>query len=123
MIFLIWILVQSARLHFSLLPVSFFLLNCHVHTLPLSVRRATTDDLANLRSLWSSMHLSGDKLERRLTEFQVVVDATGAFLGAILTAFHLLQTFGLPQTLILVSTFNILAGAAFVMIGSRLKTP
>lgn len=69
--------------HFSLFPFPVFLLNCHVHTLPLRVRRATTDDLASLRSLWSSMHLPADELERRLTEFQVVVDATGAFLGAI----------------------------------------
>jgi len=29
------------------------------------------------------MHLAEDELEKRLTEFQVVVDATGAFLGAI----------------------------------------
>ncbi|HEV2456497.1 MAG TPA: hypothetical protein VGY98_19700 [Verrucomicrobiae bacterium] len=54
-----------------------------MHTLPLNVRRATTDDLANLRSLWSSMNLPADELEKRLTEFQVVVDANGTFLGAI----------------------------------------
>lgn len=29
------------------------------------------------------MHVSEDDLERRLTEFQIVVDANGAFLGAI----------------------------------------
>ncbi|HXC36656.1 MAG TPA: hypothetical protein VNV43_12325 [Candidatus Acidoferrales bacterium] len=54
-----------------------------MYTLPLSVRRATTEDLASLRSLWSSMHLPADELEKRLTEFQVVVDANGMFLGAI----------------------------------------
>lgn len=54
-----------------------------MHTLPLNVRRATTDDLASLRSLWSSMNLPADELEKRLTEFQVVVDANGTFLGAI----------------------------------------
>jgi hypothetical protein len=29
------------------------------------------------------MHVAGDDLERRLTEFQIVVDANGTFLGAI----------------------------------------
>jgi hypothetical protein len=54
-----------------------------MHTLPLHVRRATTEDLASLRSLWSSMHLPADELEKRLTEFQIVVDADNTFLGAI----------------------------------------
>jgi N-acetylglutamate synthase-like GNAT family acetyltransferase/preprotein translocase subunit SecE len=54
-----------------------------VYILPLSVRRATTDDLPALKSLWSSMHLPQDELEKRLTEFQVVVDADGQFLGAM----------------------------------------
>lgn len=54
-----------------------------MHTLPLRVRRATTDDLARLKSLWASMHLPQDDLEKRLTEFQIVVDANGIFLGAI----------------------------------------
>lgn len=54
-----------------------------VYILPLSVRRATTDDLPALKSLWSSMHLLADDLEKRLTEFQVVVDADGQFLGAM----------------------------------------
>jgi N-acetylglutamate synthase-like GNAT family acetyltransferase len=51
--------------------------------LPLSIRRATTDDLPALKSLWSSMSLAADDLEKRLTEFQVVVDADGLFLGAM----------------------------------------
>jgi N-acetylglutamate synthase-like GNAT family acetyltransferase len=54
-----------------------------VFILPLQIRRATTEDLANLRSLWASMHLAQEALEKRLTEFQVVVDADGQFLGAI----------------------------------------
>lgn len=54
-----------------------------VYILPLSIRRATTDDLANLKSLWASMHLPPDELERRLTEFQIVQDADGQFLGAM----------------------------------------
>jgi N-acetylglutamate synthase-like GNAT family acetyltransferase len=49
----------------------------------LRIRRATTDDLPNLKSLWSSMHLPVDELQNRLTEFQVVEDADGTFLGAI----------------------------------------
>ena len=51
--------------------------------LPLSVRRATTDDLYNLKSLWTSMNLPADELEKRLTEFQIVQDADGLFLGAV----------------------------------------
>jgi N-acetylglutamate synthase-like GNAT family acetyltransferase len=51
--------------------------------LPLQIRRATTDDLFKLKSLWSSMHLAEDELEKRLTEFQIVEDADGEFLGAM----------------------------------------
>jgi N-acetylglutamate synthase-like GNAT family acetyltransferase len=54
-----------------------------VFILPLRIRRATTDDLLQLKSLWESMHLPQDELEKRLTEFQVVEDADGLFLGAI----------------------------------------
>ncbi|HEY1789316.1 MAG TPA: hypothetical protein VGJ73_14245 [Verrucomicrobiae bacterium] len=54
-----------------------------MHILPLRIRRATTDDLANLKSLWASMHVAEDDLEKRLTEFQIVVDANGTFLGAM----------------------------------------
>jgi N-acetylglutamate synthase-like GNAT family acetyltransferase len=48
----------------------------------LHVRRATTDDLENLKSLWTSMRLPADELEKRLTEFQVV-EAEGQIAGAI----------------------------------------
>ena len=49
----------------------------------LRVRRATTDDFQSLKSLWNSMRLPADKLERRLTEFQVVEADDGQIVGAI----------------------------------------
>jgi N-acetylglutamate synthase-like GNAT family acetyltransferase len=49
----------------------------------LRVRRATLEDLDMLRSLWTSMHLPVAELEPRLTEFQVVEDADGKFVGAV----------------------------------------
>ena len=47
------------------------------------VRRATIEDLPELTALWQSMNLAGDGLDRRLTEFQVAVDAQGRIAGAI----------------------------------------
>jgi N-acetylglutamate synthase-like GNAT family acetyltransferase len=49
----------------------------------LRVRRATVDDLPALKSLWQSMRLSPDELEKRLTEFQIVEDSERHVLGAI----------------------------------------
>ena len=49
----------------------------------LRVRRATTDDFQCLRSLWNSMRLPADELEKRLTEFQVIESADGQIAGAI----------------------------------------
>ncbi len=49
----------------------------------LRVRRATLDDLATLRTIWISMRLPADELEKRLKEFQVVGNADGIVLGAI----------------------------------------
>lgn len=50
----------------------------------LRVRRATVEDLDTLRTIWTSMRLPADELERRLKEFQVVEDlAKGEVLGAI----------------------------------------
>jgi N-acetylglutamate synthase-like GNAT family acetyltransferase len=49
----------------------------------LRVRRATVDDLAALKSLWQSMRLSPDDLEKRLTEFQVVENFHSKVVGAI----------------------------------------
>src|SRR5208283_229980 len=47
------------------------------------VRRATTEDIQSLKSLWNSMRLPADELERRLTEFQVMEAADGQIIGAI----------------------------------------
>ena len=49
----------------------------------LRVRRATVDDLAALRTIWLSMRLPADELEKRIKEFQVVEDAEGNVLGAV----------------------------------------
>jgi N-acetylglutamate synthase-like GNAT family acetyltransferase len=49
----------------------------------LRVRRATLDDLVVLRTIWLSMRLPADELEKRLKEFQVVENADGNVLGAI----------------------------------------
>jgi N-acetylglutamate synthase-like GNAT family acetyltransferase len=49
----------------------------------LFIRRATTDDRESLKSLWWSMLLPADELEKRLTEFQVAEAADGQLLGAI----------------------------------------
>jgi N-acetylglutamate synthase-like GNAT family acetyltransferase len=47
------------------------------------VRRATLDDLHGLKALWETMRLPSADLEKRLTEFQVVVDAQGKLVGAL----------------------------------------
>jgi N-acetylglutamate synthase-like GNAT family acetyltransferase len=47
------------------------------------VRRATLDDLDDLKVLWSAMQLPVDDLERRLTEFQVVETGDGKVAGAL----------------------------------------
>lgn len=49
----------------------------------LTVRRATLDDRAALIELWTTMRLAADDLEKRLTEFQVVINDEGKILGAI----------------------------------------
>ena len=49
----------------------------------LRVRRATTDDFPGLKSLWNSTGLPADKLDKRLTEFQVVESEDGQIAGAI----------------------------------------
>src|SRR5258708_11300123 len=48
-----------------------------------SVRRATVDDVKSLVKLWESAALPALELERRLTEFQVVVDGQDNIVGAI----------------------------------------
>lgn len=47
------------------------------------VRRATTDDIADLLALWQSAQLPVNGLDKRFTEFQIVIDPTGKLLGAI----------------------------------------
>jgi N-acetylglutamate synthase-like GNAT family acetyltransferase len=49
----------------------------------LRIRRATLDDLATLRTIWLSMRLPADELEKRLKDFQVVESADGIVLGAV----------------------------------------
>ena len=49
---------------------------------PSFARRATLDDLAALKALWEVNRLPVEELERRLTEFQVVVRPDGVLLGA-----------------------------------------
>jgi len=49
----------------------------------LRIRRATVDDFAALKIIWSAMRLSADELEKRLTEFQVVENSGGEVVGAI----------------------------------------
>ena len=49
----------------------------------LRVRRATVDDLAALRTIWASMRLPADELEKRLKEFQVVEGSDENVLGAV----------------------------------------
>jgi hypothetical protein len=48
-----------------------------------TVRRATVEDLPALTTLWQSMNLPINGLDRRLTEFQVAVDAAGRLVGAV----------------------------------------
>jgi len=49
----------------------------------LRVRRATVDDLVTLRTIWLSMRLTADELERQLKDFQVVENADGDVLGTV----------------------------------------
>jgi N-acetylglutamate synthase-like GNAT family acetyltransferase len=49
----------------------------------LRVRRATVDDLVALRTIWLSMRLPAEELEKRLKDFQVVENADGNVLGAV----------------------------------------
>lgn len=48
-----------------------------------TLRRATLDDLEMLRGLWLECRLPDYELEKRFTEFQVVVDPNGWILGAL----------------------------------------
>jgi N-acetylglutamate synthase-like GNAT family acetyltransferase len=48
-----------------------------------TLRRATLDDLEALRGLWREFNLPEHDLEKRFTEFQLVVDPQGWILGAL----------------------------------------
>lgn len=48
-----------------------------------TLRRATVDDLIGLKQLWQRAHLQVLDLEKRLTEFQLIVTDNGDLLGAI----------------------------------------
>jgi len=50
---------------------------------PYRARRAAVDDFPALRGLWASMRHPVADLEKRLTEFQVVEDASGHVVGAL----------------------------------------
>jgi hypothetical protein len=50
---------------------------------PYRVRRATTDDLAQLIEFWKTANFAEMDLERRFTEFQVAVTPTGEIVAAI----------------------------------------
>ena len=47
------------------------------------VRRATIEDLPQLKALWTQEQLLASDLEKRFKEFQVVADADGQVLGAL----------------------------------------
>jgi N-acetylglutamate synthase-like GNAT family acetyltransferase len=47
------------------------------------VRRATVDDLGQLRPLWMAQLPEASGLERRVTEFQVVETPEGRILAAV----------------------------------------
>jgi N-acetylglutamate synthase-like GNAT family acetyltransferase len=51
------------------------------------LRRATVDDLPQLRELWNAAGMDAVEMERRFTEFQVAVDPDGSIAGA--TALHI----------------------------------
>jgi N-acetylglutamate synthase-like GNAT family acetyltransferase len=51
-------------------------------------RRATLEDLPELRSLWHNAHLDLDDLEKRFTEFQIVTAPEGNIVGVLGLQIH-----------------------------------
>ena len=51
--------------------------------IPVHARRATLDDLPNLRGLWQTAMLPMQDLERHLTEFQLAEGTDGRLMGAV----------------------------------------
>jgi N-acetylglutamate synthase-like GNAT family acetyltransferase len=54
-----------------------------VSSLNYQVRRATLDDIGQLTAMWEALHYPVEDLARRVTEFQVAVNAEGKVLGAL----------------------------------------
>jgi N-acetylglutamate synthase-like GNAT family acetyltransferase len=73
--------LQTASGEFARLPPLHAIvpMNCHDPR----VRRATVDDLAQLRALWQSLTLPVADLEKRVTEFQVAESPDGTVAGAV----------------------------------------
>ncbi len=59
-------------------------------------RRATLEDLPELRSLWDSARLPLDDLEKRFTEFQVVTSPEGNIVGTV--GLHVQKQHGLVHS-------------------------
>lgn len=51
--------------------------------LPYQVRRATLEDLPQLKVLWAESRLPVSELDKRFTEFQIAVDSQGKIAGAL----------------------------------------
>lgn len=54
-----------------------------MHAAPYRVRRATVDDLPQLKAMWQAMAFTTPDLEKRLTEFQLAETAEGKIIGTV----------------------------------------
>jgi N-acetylglutamate synthase-like GNAT family acetyltransferase len=54
-------------------------------------RRATLEDLPGLKALWAAERLPVTELEKRFTEFQLVLDGRGQIAGAVALRMHKLH--------------------------------
>jgi N-acetylglutamate synthase-like GNAT family acetyltransferase len=55
------------------------------------IRRATVDDLPQLKALWTAERLPAAELDKRFTEFQLAVDGEGKIAGAVGLRIYKLQ--------------------------------
>lgn len=55
------------------------------------LRRATVDDLPELKALWTAERLPASELDKRFTEFQIAVDPEGRIAGALGLQIHKTQ--------------------------------
>ncbi len=60
------------------------------------VRRATLDDLPQLRGLWATARLPLEEMEKRFTEFQIAVDDASVVQAAL--GFYMKKTHGLVHS-------------------------